>query len=94
VERILKLYTVRVKILHPLAKRILAIYLFPFEAEGYNRLQSLGTPYPKTVYTMGGGAKNAAWARIRQNIIGVQMQKPQQTEAAYGTALLARRGLS
>jgi sugar (pentulose or hexulose) kinase len=64
------------------------------EAEGYNRLQSLGTPYPKTVYTMGGGAKNAAWTRIRQNIIGVQMQKPQQTEAAYGTALLARRGLS
>jgi len=62
------------------------------EAEGYQRLQSLGAPYPKTVYTVGGGAKNAAWTHIRQNLMGVQMQKPRHTEAAYGTALLAKRG--
>jgi sugar (pentulose or hexulose) kinase len=61
------------------------------EALGYKRLQSLGAPYPKTVYTVGGGAKNAAWCQIRQNVIGTQMQKPQHTEAAYGAALLSKR---
>lgn len=62
------------------------------EAEGYKRLQNLGTPYPQTLYTMGGGANNAAWTTIRQRTIGVKMQTPQHTEAAYGTALLAKRG--
>ncbi|MDM8559893.1 FGGY-family carbohydrate kinase [Candidatus Parabeggiatoa sp. HSG14] len=62
------------------------------ESEGYNRLQSLGASYPKTVYTVGGGAKNTAWTQIRQNILGVPMQKPNYTEAAYGAALLAKRG--
>jgi sugar (pentulose or hexulose) kinase len=63
------------------------------EAEAYKRLQSLGAPYPKVVYTVGGGAKNAAWSQIRQQTCGVEMRKLQQLEAAYGAALLARRGV-
>jgi len=62
------------------------------ETEGYRRLQSLAAPYPKTLHTVGGGAKNPAWTQIRQNCLGVQMHTPQYTEAAYGAALLARRG--
>ncbi len=62
------------------------------EAEGYQRLYSLGAPYPTTVYTVGGGAKNSAWTQIRQNLLSVHMQTPQYTEAAYGAALLAKRG--
>jgi len=62
------------------------------EVTGYQRLQSLGAPYPKSVYTVGGGAKNAAWTQIRQNRLGCLMQQARQTEAAYGTALLAKRG--
>jgi sugar (pentulose or hexulose) kinase len=62
------------------------------EAEGYRRLQSLGAPYPKTLYTVGGGAKNAAWTEIRQNRLGIQIHTPPHTQAAYGAARLARRG--
>ncbi len=62
------------------------------EAEGYKRLQNLGAPHPKTIYTVGGGAKNTAWTQIRQNLIGIQIQTPQHTQAAYGSALLAKKG--
>jgi D-ribulokinase len=61
------------------------------EADGYQCLQKLGAPYPKKIYTVGGGAKNPAWTEIRQNLIGVKIQIPQHTQAAYGTALLARQ---
>jgi D-ribulokinase len=64
------------------------------ETAGYKRLHNLGAPHPTTIYTVGGGAKNVAWTQIRQNLLGVPLQKPRYTEAAYGTALLAKRGVS
>jgi sugar (pentulose or hexulose) kinase len=64
------------------------------EAEGYKRLEYLGAPHPNVIYTSGGGAKNQAWTQIRQKLIGghIQMRTPQHIQAAYGTAILAKKG--
>lgn len=44
------------------------------------------------VYTAGGGARNPAWAQMRQRMLGVPVVASPQAEAAYGAALLARQG--
>jgi len=62
------------------------------EALGYARLAELGAPTLKSVRTVGGGAKNPAWTRIRVRKLGVPMSAPRSDEAAYGAALLARAG--
>ena len=64
------------------------------EAKGYQLLQDLGATPLTQVYTAGGGAKNTVWTQLRQRYLGVKMIKPTHTEAAYGTALLALRGVS
>lgn len=60
------------------------------EARAYRRLAELGAPAPRRVFTVGGGAANPAWTAIRARTLGVPFAEPVQTEAAYGTALLAR----
>jgi sugar (pentulose or hexulose) kinase len=62
------------------------------EALAYRRLAELGAPAPRRVLTVGGGARNPAWTRIRAGRLGVPVLVAEQTEAAYGTALLARAG--
>jgi D-ribulokinase len=62
------------------------------EASAYARLAELGAPALSTVRTVGGGAGNAGWTDIRARLLGVPMLPPTHLEAAYGTALLARRG--
>lgn len=64
------------------------------EALGYRRLTELGAPAPRRVLTVGGGAVNPVWTALRQRILGVKVVAAAQAEAAYGTALLARRGLA
>jgi 7-cyano-7-deazaguanine reductase len=59
------------------------------EAQGYELLGKLGAPALSTVYTTGGGAKNPAWERLRERILGVTLEKPRSEHAAYGSALLA-----
>ena len=44
------------------------------------------------MYTAGGGARNPAWAQMRQSMLGVAVVASPQAEAAYGAALLARQG--
>jgi sugar (pentulose or hexulose) kinase len=61
------------------------------EASGYRRLQELGATPVRLVYTAGGGAKNLTWQAIRQGQLGIPVAVSQQAEAAFGTALLARR---
>ncbi|MBD2655255.1 FGGY-family carbohydrate kinase [Synechocystis sp. FACHB-383] len=64
------------------------------EAQGYAKLQALGaTPLTK-VLTAGGGAENLIWQTIRQNLLQVPVQKSIQSEAAYGSACLARSSQS
>ena len=59
------------------------------EALGYQKLQELGANRLTHVYTAGGGAKNAVWSKIRQRHLMVSVTKANNSEAAYGTALLA-----
>ena len=78
-----------VEFLHGLLESIARI-----EARGYQLLQELGaTPLTK-VYTAGGGAKNSVWSAIRKRYLKVPVVTPIHTAAAYGTALLAMRGMT
>jgi D-ribulokinase len=44
------------------------------------------------VFTAGGGAKNETWRKIRERVLGLPVHKAEQTEAAFGAALLAKKG--
>ena len=63
------------------------------EKLGYDCLAELGGPLVKSIRTVGGGAKNAAWRTIRARMLGIPLIDPGDDEAAVGTARLARRGL-
>ncbi len=60
------------------------------EALAYRRLAELGAPKLASVRSVGGGAGNPVWTRIRARRLGVPMLAPASDEAAYGAALLAR----
>jgi len=62
------------------------------EQAGYRLLAGLGAPRPRCVHTVGGGAGNAPWTRIRARCLEVPVQPAVQQEAACGAALLARDG--
>jgi sugar (pentulose or hexulose) kinase len=64
------------------------------EATGYGLLQQLGAPKPRCVYSIGGGALNEPWRQIRQHKLAVPVIQARRQEAAFGTALLAMRGVS
>jgi len=62
------------------------------ESQGYNLLQKLGAPAPTRIFTTGGGAKNLLWTAIRQRYLKTAIIQSEQTEAAYGSAILALNG--
>lgn len=62
------------------------------EHEAYRLLSRLGAPYPTSVRTVGGGVVNQKWTQIRAKTLNVDMLDTKHTEAAYGSALLARQG--
>ena len=59
------------------------------ERQSYDRLQQLGTPPLKRIFTSGGGAQNLIWTMIRRREIGQPIELAHHTEAAVGTAYLA-----
>lgn len=59
------------------------------EAAGYRLLAELGAPYPVSIRSVGGGARNTAWTRIRERELKAPMIAPAHSEACYGAALLA-----
>lgn len=61
------------------------------EARGYQLLQQLGANKLTHVYTAGGGAKNPTWTTIRERHLQVSVMPSRFTDAAYGTALLAKK---
>jgi sugar (pentulose or hexulose) kinase len=63
------------------------------EALGYRRLTEFGGPPLACVYSVGGGAANEAWSRIRGSILGVPLRMSESDEAAVGVARLARRAV-
>ena len=64
------------------------------ETQGYELLHRLGAPHVTEVLTAGGGALNQAWTAIRARNLGIPVAPSPHTESAYGSALLARDGLS
>lgn len=62
------------------------------EALAYQRLAALGAPRLRRVMSIGGGARNDAWTRIRRRVLAVSVKTAEQTEASYGAALLALNG--
>ncbi|MGB7440353.1 MAG: FGGY-family carbohydrate kinase [Coleofasciculaceae cyanobacterium] len=76
-----------VEFLHGLLESIARI-----EARGYQLLQKLGATKLTRIYTAGGGAKNTTWITMRERHLQVPVSTSKQTAAAYGTALLAKRG--
>ena len=62
------------------------------EKDGYHALNLLGTAHIKEVVTAGGGAVNTAWSHIRQRVLECPVTLATQTEAAFGSALLAKEG--
>jgi sugar (pentulose or hexulose) kinase len=78
-----------VAFLHGLLESIARI-----EAAAYQRMADLGAPRVGRVFTVGGGARNPAWAAIRARVLGeavpgVELRPPRALEAAVGTAGLA-----
>lgn len=62
------------------------------EALGFSRLVELGGPALRSLRSVGGGAQNPVWSQIRKNQLGVPFLSAKSVEAAFGTALLAKRG--
>ncbi len=77
-----------VEFLHGLLESIARI-----EAQGYQLLEELGSDKLTHVYTAGGGSANNTWTEIRKRYLKVPVVPSLHTEAAYGTALLAIRGV-
>ncbi|MEJ2361419.1 MAG: FGGY-family carbohydrate kinase [Gammaproteobacteria bacterium] len=64
------------------------------EYNGYRLLHELGAPYPASVRSVGGGATNRAWSLIRSRLLQTSMFEVEHSEAAYGSALLAKQGFT
>lgn len=61
------------------------------EQQAFERLADLGGPRLTRVFSVGGGATNAAWTQIRQRVLGVPVCTSEHDEAAVGAARLARQ---
>ncbi|MCJ8151314.1 FGGY-family carbohydrate kinase [Shinella sedimenti] len=62
------------------------------EKSGYDRLAELGGPTVLSVRTVGGGAVNEAWTRMREKALGVPFLAARSAEASVGTASLVLAG--
>ena len=67
--------------------------LAKIEAKGWNKLKELGADLPKQIITIGGGAKNIAWKKIREKEIGIPIKICNRPPAA-GVAIIALEALS
>lgn len=77
-----------VRFLHGLFQGIARI-----EAQGYRALAERGASPPDYVYSVGGGARNATWCRIRERELGVPVRIAAHDEASIGAAKLCQLGV-
>lgn len=63
------------------------------ELLAYRRLAALGATPLTSLRTVGGGAANEGWTRIRERMLKVKNETPLSEHAAVGAARLAWRGL-
>lgn len=68
--------------------------LAAIEALAYRRLRELGGPPLTQVRSVGGGARNMAFARIRARVLGVPLVASRHEEAAAGVARLAAQAVA
>jgi len=66
--------------------------LAKIEAKGWEKLLELGADLPKKIITIGGGAKNIAWKKIREKEIGIPIKICNRPPAA-GVASIALKAL-
>ena len=62
------------------------------EQQGYSKLEQLGAPKAKRLFSVGGGTKNKIWTSIRQQRLNIPMQNVTNPHAAFGAALFAKQG--
>ena len=67
--------------------------LTAIEAAGWRRLRELGAPPLERVISLGGGARNPQWRRMRERSLGVPVLNRPQLSAARGMAQLALAAL-
>jgi D-ribulokinase len=61
------------------------------EALAYRTLRELGAPPLRSIRTVGGGAANDGWTRIRQRVLAVPFEKAFSQQASDGVARLVLR---
>jgi len=66
--------------------------LAKIEAKGWQRLKELGADLPIQIITIGGGAKNITWKKIREREIGIPIKICNRPPAA-GVASIALKAL-
>lgn len=66
--------------------------LAKIEARGWQKLHELGAELPRQIITIGGGAKNITWKKIREKEIGIPIKICNRPPAA-GVASIALKGL-
>ena len=64
------------------------------EQAGWQRLQEFGAPAIDRLITLGGGARNPQWRRLRQRMLQRPIFNRPRLSAARGMALLARSAIS
>lgn len=64
--------------------------LTDIEVAGWQRFEALGAAPVKRVISLGGGARNPQWRRMRQRALGRPVLHRADASAAFGMALLAR----
>jgi sugar (pentulose or hexulose) kinase len=67
--------------------------LTALEKQGWQRLQAAGAPALERVITLGGGARNPQWRRLRQQSLGIPVLNRPGCTAALGMARLAATAL-
>jgi sugar (pentulose or hexulose) kinase len=67
--------------------------LTAIEREGWQRLHQAGAPPLRRVITLGGGARNPQWRRLRQQVLGIPVLNRPGCSAALGMARLAASSL-
>ena len=66
--------------------------LAEIEKKGWEKLQEIGVPLPTKIISIGTGAKNIQWQKIRERIIGIPIKKRTQPPA-MGAAMIALKAI-
>jgi xylulokinase len=67
--------------------------LTEMERQGWAQLGRLGLARPRRILTVGGGARNPIWRRLRQQALGIPVRNDPQASAAAAMGRLALRSL-